>query len=107
MRRGMSVLQEGAGMIEGVSLINPQGFGYVLNATGDGQGDVYIPSSQTSTALHRDRVVARITDEEVTSFRAKRKRTGKVIKILERANSRIVGTLQQTQTLSYVVPDDP
>ena len=107
VRKDRYVLPQAADLITGVILINPQGFGYVLNETGDGQGDVYIPSSQTSTALHRDRVVARITEEEVTSFRAKRKRTGKVIKILERATSRIVGTLQQTKKFYYVVPADP
>jgi ribonuclease R len=107
IRKDRYVLPRQADLIVGTILINPQGFGYVVNETGDGQGDVYIPASQTSTALHRDRVVARITDEEVTSIRARRKRAGKVIKILERVNSRVVGTLQQTQKFYYVVPDDP
>lgn len=106
IRKDRYVLPREADLIVGTILINPQGFGYVVNETGDRQGDVYIPASQTSTALHRDRVVARITDEEVTSIRA-RKRAGKVIRILERANSRVVGTLQQTQKFYYVVPDDP
>jgi ribonuclease R len=107
IRKDRYVLPQVADLIAGMILINPQGFGYVVNETGDGQGDVYIPASQTSTALHRDRVVARITDEEVTLIRGRRKRAGKVIKILERANSRVVGTLQQTQKFFYVVPDDP
>src|ERR1700756_1868226 len=107
IRKDRYVLPREADLIVGTILINPQGFGYVVNETGDGQGDVYIPASQTSTALHRDRVVARITDEEVTLIRPRRKRAGKVIKILERTNSRVVGTLQQTQKFYYVVPDDP
>ena len=106
IRKDRYVLPREADLIVGTILINPQGFGYVVNETGDRQGDVYIPASQTSTALHRDRVVARITDEEVALIRA-RKRAGKVIRILERANSRVVGTLQQTQKFYYVVPDDP
>ncbi|HEX6565372.1 MAG TPA: ribonuclease R, partial [Chthoniobacterales bacterium] len=106
IRKDRYVLPREADLIVGTILINPQGFGYVVNETGDRQGDVYIPASQTSTALHRDRVVARITDEEVTLIRG-RKRAGKVIRILERANSRVVGTLQQTQKFYYVVPDDP
>src|SRR5215469_5951334 len=107
IRKDRYVLPREADLIVGTILINPQGFGYVVNETGDRQGDVYIPASQTSTALHRDRVVARITDEEVTLIRAPRKRAGKVIRIVERANSRVVGTLQQTQKFYYVVPDDP
>jgi ribonuclease R len=107
IRKDRYVLPQAADLITGVILINPQGFGYVLNESGDGRGDVYIPGSQTSTALHRDRVVARITDDEVTTLRTRRKRSGKVIKILERANTRIVGTLQQTKKFYYVIPDDP
>jgi ribonuclease R len=107
IRKDRYVLPRAADLIVGVILINPQGFGYVVNETGDRKGDVYIAASQTSTALHRDRVVARITDEEVTVMRSNRKRAGKVIKILERATNRIVGTLQQTQKFYYVVPDDP
>src|ERR1700757_359785 len=106
IRKDRYVLPREADLIVGTILINPQGFGYVVNESGDRQGDVYIPASQTATALNRDRVVARITAEEVTLIRA-RKRAGKVIRILERANSRVVGTLQQTQKFYYVVPDDP
>ncbi|MBV8815849.1 MAG: ribonuclease R [Verrucomicrobia bacterium] len=107
IRKDRYVLPQAADLIAGVILINPQGFGYVVNESGDGEGDVYIPASYTSTALHRDRVVARITDEPSPALRGSRKRVGKVIKILERANSRIVGTLQQSQKFYYVVPDDP
>ena len=107
IRKDRYVLPQAADLVTGVILINPQGFGYVVNESGDGLGDVYIPASQTSTALHRDRVVARITDEEITTFRTRRKRAGKVIKILERAKSQVIGTLQQTKKFYYVVPDDP
>src|SRR5579863_8604620 len=49
IRKDRYVLPRAADLIVGTILINPQGFGYVLNETGDGQGDVYIPASQTST----------------------------------------------------------
>ena len=107
IRKDRYVLPRAADLIVGVIQINPQGFGYVVNETGDDQGDVYIPASYTGTALHRDRVVARITDDPVPGLRPGRKRAGKVIKILERANIRVVGTLRQTQKFFYVVPDDP
>src|SRR6201987_4478954 len=76
IRKDRYFLPREAYLIVGTILINPQGFGYVVNETGDGQGDVYIPASETSTALHRDRVVARITDGEVSIIRARRKRAG-------------------------------
>jgi ribonuclease R len=39
--------------------------------------------------------------------RAKRRREGKVIRILTRANETIVGTLQRSKNFFYVVADDP
>jgi ribonuclease R len=110
IRKERYVLPQEADLIVGILQMNPQGFGYVLNATGDGLGDVYISAENTSTALHRDKVVARIIRDEVPQLRSGRQRArrqGKVIKILERANKQIVGTLQQSKKFFYVVPDDP
>jgi ribonuclease R len=110
IRKERFVLPQEADLIVGTLQMNPQGFGYVLNATGDGLGDVYVSAENTSTAMHRDKVVARIIREEVPQLRSGRQRArrqGKVIKILERANRQIVGTLQQSKKFFYVVPDDP
>jgi ribonuclease R len=110
IRKERYVLPQEADLIVGILQMNPQGFGYVLNASGDGLGDVYISAENTSTALHRDKVVARIIREQVPQLRSGRQRArrqGKVIKILERANKQIVGTLQQSKKFFYVVPDDP
>jgi ribonuclease R len=110
IRKERFVLPQEADLIVGSLQMNPQGFGYVLNTTGDGLGDVYISAENTSTAMHRDKVVARIIREEVPQLRSGRQRArrqGKVIKILERANKQIVGTLQQSKKFFYVVPDDP
>src|SRR6202022_2831152 len=66
-------------------------------------------AENTGTALHGDRVVARITRDEAYP-RAKDRRgrqEGRVIRILERARDTIVGTLQHSRNFYYVVPDDP
>jgi ribonuclease R len=110
IRKERYVLPQEADLIVGILQMNPQGFGYVLNATEDGLGDVYVSAENTSTAMHRDKVVGRIIREEVPQLRSGRQRArrqGKVIKILERANKQIVGTLQQSKKFFYVVPDDP
>ena len=110
IRKERYVLPQEADLIVGILQMNPQGFAYVLNGTGDGLGDVYISAENTSTAMHRDKVVARIIREDVPQLRSGRQRArrqGKVIKILERANKQIVGTLQQSKKFFYVVPDDP
>jgi ribonuclease R len=110
IRKERYVLPQEADLVVGVLQMNPQGFGYLLNTTGDGLGDVFVSAENTSTAMHRDKVVVRLIREEVPQLRSGRQRArrqGKVIKILERANKQIVGTLQQSKKFFYVVPDDP
>ena len=110
IRKDRYVLPREADLMVGVLQVNPDGFGYLLNESGDGLGDLYISAENQSTAMHRDRVVARIVRERLPSERQQRhrgNREGRVIKILERANRSIVGTLQHSKNFYYVVPDDP
>src|ERR1700741_4730939 len=58
IRKDCYVLPEEADLMVGVLQVNPQGFGYLLNETGDGLGDLFISAENQSTAMHRDRVVA-------------------------------------------------
>jgi ribonuclease R len=110
IRKDCYVLPEEADLMVGVLQVNPQGFGYLLNETGDGLGDLFISAENQSTAMHRDRVVARIIRDRVFPGRGGRNRAnreGRVIKILVRANQKIVGTLQRSKNFYYVVPDEP
>ena len=110
IRKDRYVLPEEADLVVGVLEVNPQGFGYVVNESGDGRGDLYVAAENQSTAMHRDRVVARIIRDRVPPQRGSRQRAsreGRVIKILERANETIVGTLQRSKNFYYVVPDEP
>jgi ribonuclease R len=66
-----------------------------------GQGDVYVPSLNLSSALDGDRVVVRIESRPPG-----RSPAGRVIRILERARSTVVGTLHRARRFSYVVPLD-
>jgi ribonuclease R len=111
IRKERYILPAEADLLIGVLQVNPQGFGYVLNASGDGRGDLYVSAENMGVAMHKDRVVARIIREGVTGQgpqRGRSNREGTIIKILERANQTIVGTLQRSKKLFYyVVPDDP
>jgi ribonuclease R len=110
IRKDRYVLPEEADLVVGALQVNPQGFGYVVNESGDGRGDLYVAAENQSTAMHRDRVVARIIRDRVPPQRGSRQRAsreGRVIKILERANETIVGTLQRSKNFYYVVPDEP
>ena len=110
IRKDRYVLPEQADLVVGALQVNPQGFGYVVNESGDGRGDLYVAAENQDTAMHRDRVVARIIRDRVPPQHGSRQRAsreGRVIKILERANETIVGTLQRSKKFYYVVPDEP
>src|ERR1700693_5601852 len=110
IRKDRYVLPKEADLMVGLLQVNPRGFGYLLNESGDGLGDLYISAENQSTAMHRDRVVARIVRDRVAPERGGRSRAnreGRVIKILVKANQTIVGTLQRSKNFYYVVPDEP
>src|SRR5215831_16035550 len=110
IRKDRYVLPKEADLVVGTLQVNPQGFGYVINESGDGRGDLYVAAENQGTAMHRDRVVARIIRDRVPPQRGSRQRAsreGRIIKILERTNETIVGTLQRSKNFYYVVPDEP
>lgn len=79
---------------------------------------IEIRPEDTGVALNSDKVLARLLPD---SFKPRRGRNGrrdwnaanygvryaKVIRILERANSKVVGTLRRSYSFWHVVPDDP
>ena len=110
IRKDRYVVPQEADLMVGVLQVNPDGFGYLLNESGDGLGDLYISAENQGTAMHKDRVVARIIRDRILPDRGRRNRAnreGRVIKILVRANRTIVGTLQRSKNFYHVVPDDP
>src|SRR5207248_11650696 len=86
--------------------VHQAGYALMTNMT-PGQSDLFIAAENTGTAMHGDRVVARIIRGAELSRARKPRAEGRVIRILTRANDTIVGTLQQTRNFFYVVPDDP
>ncbi len=97
------VLPQTADLITGTLQVHTGGNAHLLNATA-GKKDIFISAVNLGTAMHGDKVVARVMHEG----RQQRAGTeeGRVIKILERANTTVVGTLQSTKKFYYVIPDD-
>ena len=88
IRKDRYVVPQEADLMVGVLQVNPDGFGYLLNESGDGLGDLYISAENQGTAMHKDRVVARIIRDRVLPERGRRNRAnreGRVIKILVRS----------------------
>ena len=105
IRKDRYVLPAEADLVTGKLSVHPAGYGF-LTSEKPGEPDVFIAAENVGTAMHRDRVVARISPEPPAG-RIKGRREGRVIRILERAHDTIVGTLQQSRNFYYVVPDDP
>src|SRR5437588_1066427 len=105
IRKNRYVLPAEADLVTGKLSIHQVGYGFLSPET-PGEPDVFIAAENIGTAMHGDRVVARMSPATAYA-RIKGRREGRVIRILERAHDTIVGTLQRSQNFYYVVPDDP
>ena len=109
IRRDRFIIPKEADLFTGILQMHANGGAHVLNEK-QGDPDLFIRFENCFTAMHGDRVVARISSqpEEPGFFtRSEKRREGKVIRILTRANETIVGTLQRSKNFFYVVADDP
>ncbi len=79
-----------------------RGFGFLIPDLPDLK-DLYIPSENLNGAMHNDRVIARLTSSGVGNKRSE----GEVIRVLYRANEKIVGVFENSKKFAFVVPDDP
>ena len=105
VRKNRYILPTAADLVTGTLQIHQAGYGF-LTTEKSGEPDIFIAAENTGTAMHGDRVVARIARDEPYG-RTKGRREGRVIRILEHAHDTIVGTLQHSRNFYYVVPDDP
>ena len=108
IRKDRYIIPREADLFTGVIQFHASGAAHVLNEKA-GEPDLYISSENTFTAMHGDRVVARVAAEREQDWRPRSlpRREGRVIRILVRANETIVGTLQKSKNFFYVVADDP
>ena len=108
IRKNRYVLPAEADLVTGTLHVHQAGYAF-LPREKPGEQDLFIAAENTGTAMHGDKVVARIT-RDVPYARANGGRDraeGRIIRILERAHETIVGTLEQSKNFFYVVPDDP
>jgi ribonuclease R len=75
------------------------GAGFVVPE--DGAGDLFVPWDGMGSAVHGDRVVARVEKR-----RRGQRPEGRIIKVLERARETIVGVYHPARNFGFVVPDD-
>jgi ribonuclease R len=83
-----------AGRVEG----HPDGFGFVVPEEGE---DLYLGPHEMRKVLHGDRVVAR---ESGVDHRGRAE--AKIVEVIERVNTRVVGRLNREQGILFVRPSE-
>ncbi len=104
-RFGKYGVPERMNLVVGRLAVSSKGFGFVIPAnplTVD-ESDVYIPADAMNTAMHNDQVVARVHHRNHTHGKT---REGEIIRIVKRANTRVVGNFEARRHFGFVTPDD-
>jgi ribonuclease R len=86
--------------ITGVFKANPRGYGFITPEQSGMEGDLFIPANATGNAMTGDRVVAKIKRQKDQD-----RFTGEIVRILDRAHKKAVGTLRQEPGGWLVQPD--
>lgn len=94
-RKGLYGPAQAMSLITGYFEAHRDGYGFVILEK-PGERDIFVPARWTAGAMNNDRVIARVENRQ--------RRDGRIIRILERATTRIVGRLDVTRTASYVRP---
>ena len=91
-------------LVVGRISMTAKGFGFIIPDVRESEEetDVFVPGPGIGSAMHGDRVVARVTPSEQPG----RSREGEIVRILERANEKIVGTFESSKTFGFVTPDN-
>ncbi|MDH5517779.1 MAG: ribonuclease R [Gammaproteobacteria bacterium] len=98
-RRGNYVAVNDDDLIRGKILAHPEGFGFL--APEDGSADMFLHARQMRPVLHGDKVVAHVTGVD----RRGRKEAA-IIRVLEHANTHIVGRLKFEDDMVFLSPDN-
>jgi ribonuclease R len=105
IRKDRYVLPQAADLVTGTLQVHQNGHAHLLNEKA-GAKDIFISGPNLGTAMHGDKVVAKLIHEGRSQRRESDRQEGRVVRILNRAHSSIVGTLQRSKQFFYVIPDD-
>ncbi len=94
-RKSRYGLPEEMRLVSGYFQAHRDGYGFVIPEKAD-ERDIFIPARATAGAMEGDRVIVRVENE--------RRREGRVLRIIERANKQVVGRLEIHRGVSYLVP---
>jgi ribonuclease R len=98
LKGGRFGLAKKMNLVVGELSVHPDGFGFVTPEAGG--KDIYLTAANLKEAWHGDRVVVRIEGSRG------RRREGRVIRILSRRLTEVLGTLSQAGDTYFVEPED-
>ena len=98
-RRDAYLLPAKADLIKGRVEGHPDGFGFLRRD--DGEPDVFLGPKEMREVLHGDRVMVRISGTD-----RRGRPEGKLVEVLERANTRVVGRIINEHGVMIVVPEN-
>ena len=100
-KKGRIISPNQAGLFVGKFISHRKGFGFVQSDKEDVR-DLYIQSKDVNGAMHGDRVMAEVTREASGFKRAE----GKIVQIIKRDVTQIVGTFKEHEHFGFVVPKE-
>lgn len=98
-RRGDLCVVAKLDLIRGRVQGHPDGFGFVV--PDDRSGDLFLGPGEMQKVLHGDRVMARVSGTD-----RRGRPEGKIVEVLEHAQTRVVGRLRKEHGVLFVVPED-
>ncbi|MEL7564798.1 MAG: ribonuclease R [Dehalobacterium sp.] len=100
-RKNKYGLPEKMGLTPGRFQAHSKGFGFLIPDNPE-LNDIFIGADNTNGAMHNDRIMVRAMKHQTIGARQE----GEVIRILERANQRVVGTFEDARRYGFVLPDE-
>ncbi len=94
-KRGLYGSSVEMAMVTGHFEAHREGFGFVIQEA-PGQKDVFIPARATASAMNGDRVVAQVEDT--------RRRSGRIVRVLERSRAKVAGTIDRAGDAYFLKP---
>jgi ribonuclease R len=91
-------------VLRGVLEVTRQGFGFV--EVDDEEPEVFIPARSMSSALDGDRVEIALSPKKRRPEGTGARPEGEVLRVIKRAHSSLVGTLDRRHRIALVIPDD-
>jgi ribonuclease R len=95
-------LPEQINLVVGRLDMTRRGAGFVVPEIKGAAGDVFIPPNKLGGGVHGDLVVARIEGR-----RGRENPEGRILRVLKRAHTEVVGTLRRSRRFGFVEPDNP